>query len=180
MNSRSHDWTRSRQHTSATLRAAALALAAAGVVLVLPAAAVPSNDGSDTPARAVAASVIGLRPTTPSHDRTYRITIVSVEGALSPRARQDWTVRLDDALGRPVEGGRLTLEAWLPDGPPGRTRLPPARSLGRGHYRIEGVRFPESGWWNVPVRIEAAAGTDSLALNLVLPGRGGTHGAGAS
>ena len=39
---------------------------------------------------------------------------------------------------------------------------------GEGRYRIEGVKFSMSGWWELKFDISAPAGTDTVTFNLVL------------
>ncbi|TIW70579.1 MAG: auxin-binding protein, partial [Mesorhizobium sp.] len=40
--------------------------------------------------------------------------------------------------------------------------------LGEGRYRIDGVKFTMSGWWQLHFGISAAAGSDSVVFNVVL------------
>jgi hypothetical protein len=50
----------------------------------------------------------------------------------------------------------------------GITRYPRVtQALGRGRYRVEGLRIDRAGWWNIKLQISAAGTTDSLAFNLV-------------
>ncbi|HEX2211123.1 MAG TPA: FixH family protein, partial [Longimicrobium sp.] len=116
----------------------------------------------------------------PSHDGLYRAAVVRRDGAQRPGTAQSWTVRITDAGGGAVSGARVEASAWMPSmDTRAANALPPATELGNGRYRIDGVRFPAAGWWNVPVRITAGGRTDSLAFNLILPGaplsRGGAR-----
>ena len=41
--------------------------------------------------------------------------------------------------------------------------------LGDGDYMIEGMKFSMGGWWELQLSINAAAGSDSVTFNIVLP-----------
>jgi hypothetical protein len=108
----------------------------------------------------------------PSHSETYRAGVVERVGPMRTGAFQSWIVRVTDADGRSVRGASIDVSAWMPDaGEPPSVRPRSSSELGGGLYRIEGLRFTEPGWWNVPLQITSAAGIDSLAFNLVLPAR---------
>ena len=98
----------------------------------------------------------------PSHDERYTASLIPAAGA--------WTLEVRTTDGAPVEGAALRLESWMPDdgtAAPARPRVTAA--LGGGRYRVEGVRLDRPGWWNVKLEVSSpAAGTDSLAFNLVL------------
>ena len=79
------------------------------------------------------------------------------------------TVEVRTAADAPVEGALLALESWMPDNENVSVARPRAiAELGRGFYRVEGIRFDSRGWWNVRLRISTPGVTDSLAFNLVL------------
>jgi hypothetical protein len=41
--------------------------------------------------------------------------------------------------------------------------------LGDGRYRLDGMKFSMTGWWEMKVKIDAAPGKDQVTFNTVLP-----------
>ena len=48
------------------------------------------------------------------------------------------------------------------------TSPPVTAHLGGGKYRIEGLKFTMSGWWELRFAITAPAGSDKAVFNMVL------------
>lgn len=144
---------------------AALLLAAAVAALRV---GVRAADGSAARGSAAPAPVLMLSDI-PSHNRTYRASMIPSPGTIERNRPHVWTLVVRTAAGAPVEGAALALESWMPDDDRVAATRPRATAyLGHGRYRIEGLRFDRRGWWNVRLRISAASGTDSLAFNLIL------------
>jgi hypothetical protein len=115
------------------------------------------------------APAVALLSDIPSHDRAYRASMIASPDAIALDRRLTWTVEVRTASGAPVQGAALALESWMPDDSTAGMAHPRATwELGGGRYRVEGLRLNRRGWWNVKLRISSAAGTDSLAFNLVL------------
>jgi hypothetical protein len=71
--------------------------------------------------------------------------------------------------GKPIEDARVAIDGGMPDHNHGLPTSPTVTGhLGDGRYRIEGVKFTMSGWWELRFKIVAAAGTDDVTFNLVL------------
>ena len=122
------------------------------------------------PARAAWVTSIAARVSDiPSHNRTYRASLVTPPDAIELNRPLTWTVEIRTPTGAPVDGADLSLEGWMPDDTSARVARPAAiAALGRGSYRVEGLRLDSRGWWNLKLEISAAGVTDSLAFNLVL------------
>jgi hypothetical protein len=77
------------------------------------------------------------------------------------------TVRTPD--GKPVEDARVAVGGGMPDHNHGLPTSPQVTEyLGDGRYRVEGVKFTMSGWWELRFDISSAAGADAVTFNLVL------------
>src|SRR5262245_28595617 len=64
------------------------------------------------------------------------------------RKLQSVRVLVLDAMGRPVEGARITVDGGMPEHGHGLPTQPQVQgSVGGGLYDIEGVRFSMGGWW---------------------------------
>ena len=80
-----------------------------------------------------------------------------------------WLLTLKTAAGQPVEGAAITIDGGMPQHGHGLPTSPEVTDyLGDGRYRIEGVKFTMSGWWQLRFAISAAAGSDSAVFNVVL------------
>jgi len=96
---------------------------------------------------------------------------VALEPAEPLRTRRMQTVKLTlrTAAHAPVEGATIAVDGGMPQhghGLPTGPRV--TQALGDGTYRVEGVKFNMSGWWELRFRIASAAGTDSVTFNLDL------------
>jgi hypothetical protein len=96
----------------------------------------------------------------PSHNAVYRASMI-------PLVNSQWTIEIQTASGTHAPNASLALESWMPDDERVVAMHPRVTELGDGRYRVDGLRFDRHGWWNVKLAISAAAGTDSLAFNLV-------------
>lgn len=126
------------------------------------AAAGPPPDAAD--AAGIVASV-GRRA---SHGGRYHAEVVSAT-PFAVGVRQSWTVRLTRRGQRRVSGARLTVRQWAPETGEISPISPSVRDVGGGRYRVDDIYFPRPGWWNVALVIDGAAGTDSVAFNVIMP-----------
>lgn len=82
---------------------------------------------------------------------------------------QAWLLTLKTSAGAPVEGAAITVSGGMPLHSHGLPTSPQATDyLGEGRYRIDGIKFTMSGWWQLRFAISAAAGSDSVVFNVVL------------
>ena len=98
----------------------------------------------------------------PSHNRLYR-------ASLDLTSDSTWTLLLRSASGVPIPEARLAMKAWMPEheSVAHATAKAPNSALA-GMYRVRPVALDRPGWWNISVQISGAAGTDSLAFNVIL------------
>ena len=82
---------------------------------------------------------------------------------------QSWLLTLKTKAGVPVEGAAIAISGGMPLHSHGLPTSPQATDyLGDGRYRIEGVKFTMSGWWQLHFAISATAGSDTVLFNVVL------------
>jgi hypothetical protein len=82
---------------------------------------------------------------------------------------QSWLLTLKTKAGAPVEGAAIAISGGMPQHNHGLPTSPQATDyLGDGRYRIEGVKFTMSGWWQLHFAISATAGSDTVLFNVVL------------
>jgi YtkA-like len=104
-----------------------------------------------------------------SHHGRYAAEVVAAS-PLTTGADQSWTIRLADS-GEPLANARVSADVWMPETGEHSSTHPSVRRVGGGDYRIEGLAFARAGWWNVALVIDGRSGVDSVAFNVVLPGR---------
>ena len=80
-----------------------------------------------------------------------------------------WVVTVKTRQGAPVEGAAIAIGGGMPEHAHGLPTSPEATAyLGDGRYRIEGMKFSMTGWWQLKFGITAPAGTDEAMFNLAL------------
>jgi YtkA-like len=146
---------------------AGISAMAAGLWLVAGKTAGLMAQATPTPAPALVATVLRLADI-PSHGELYRASFIPSSEPIALGRPLAGTIEVRTAAGAPVQGAALALESWMPeDERVAATQPRVVAELGRGRYRVKGLRFDRRGWWNVKLAVAAPAGTDSLAFNLV-------------
>lgn len=80
-----------------------------------------------------------------------------------------WTVKVATPEGAPVTKASIAVDGGMPQhghGLPTRPRV--TRELGDGSYLVEGMKFSMSGWWEIRLAIDTAAGSDRVTFNTVM------------
>ena len=80
-----------------------------------------------------------------------------------------WILTVKTPDGKPVDDAKIAVGGGMPDHNHGLPTSPEmTQHLGDGRYRIEGMKFSMSGWWELKFDISSATGSDSATFNLVL------------
>jgi hypothetical protein len=80
-----------------------------------------------------------------------------------------WTLHVETADGLPVENATILVDGGMPQHGHGLpTRPEVTEYLGNGDYRVEGLRFQMTGFWEVKFNISSAGQSDSITFNLTL------------
>jgi hypothetical protein len=99
----------------------------------------------------------------------YHVAIEPENGSVRQGELHSWLLRLSSAAGQPVGDAIVTIDGGMPDHGHGLpTRPAVSGHIGAGTYRIEGLKFTMSGWWQLRFAISAAAGSDSAVFNVKL------------
>ncbi|HNP62706.1 MAG TPA: FixH family protein [Woeseiaceae bacterium] len=98
-----------------------------------------------------------------------RVSFTAPEG--QPRINQmhSWILHIVDESGRAVEGAIVEVDGGMPKhdhGLPTKPRV--TEELGGGDYKLEGLRFHMSGYWEILVRVTTDAGTTVVTMPLQL------------
>jgi YtkA-like protein len=99
----------------------------------------------------------------------YSVSIEPEAGSFKQGELHSWVISLRGADGAPVENATLTVDGGMPQHHHGLPTSPAVTAhLGDGRYRLEGVKFHMSGWWELRLAIETPAGADRATFNIVL------------
>ncbi len=110
-----------------------------------------------------------LRKSGLSQQGLYQVTLEPEGARIRPGEAHSWLLTVKTAAGKPVEYAAIDISGGMPQHRHGLPSSPQASDyLGKGRYRIEGLKFTMDGWWQLHIGISAAAGTDSVVFNLLL------------
>ena len=104
-----------------------------------------------------------------SEHALYTVTIRPLVQALPINQLHAWDVAVTSAAGVPVTDARIAVDGGMPQhhhGFPTAPRI--TENLGEGHYRLDGVKFSMSGWWEIKLQVNAAQGSDRVVFNTVV------------
>ena len=135
---------------------AAAALIAAAAFLFMPLAGPPKPELDQSRSKATAKNL-------------FVAEIAPEKPEIKQGELHSWILTVKTSDGKPVEDARVEIGGGMPDHNHGLPTSPEVTEyLGQGRYRVEGVKFTMSGWWELRFDISSAAGTDAVVFNLVL------------
>jgi hypothetical protein len=138
-------------------------LAAAGLIVVALGAFAAFHMMSSPPAD------LDLSRAKASEKGLYQVAIAPETEPLTLGALHSWQVTLKTPAGGPVVDARITLDGGMPQHGHG---LPtsPVVSAGppAGSYRVEGLKFTMTGWWELRFAITSPLGSDNAVFNVKL------------
>ena len=80
-----------------------------------------------------------------------------------------WRITLQAPDGAPVRAARIRVDGGMPQHGHGLpTRPQVTRELADGTYLMEGMKFSMTGWWEIKLAIDAAAGADTVVFNTMV------------
>jgi hypothetical protein len=97
------------------------------------------------------------------------VTYTSPDGAPAINRMHSWILHIEDEDGLEIEGAIVEVDGGMPEhdhGLPTKPRI--TEELGGGDYRLEGMRFHMSGYWEVVVSIVTDAGSFEVTIALQL------------
>ena len=98
----------------------------------------------------------------PSHNGRFHASLL-------PSRDATWNLQVEKSDGEAISGASLVMQAWMPELASENEYQPRVIAEAEGAYRVEGLRFDRSGWWNMKLAISHAGVTDSLAFNVIVP-----------
>ena len=97
------------------------------------------------------------------------VAVIEPEAEIKQGEMHSWILTVKTPDGKPVDNAGISVDGGMPDHNHGLPTSPQmTEQLGEGRYRIEGMKFSMSGWWELRFDISAAQGSDTATFNLVL------------
>ena len=104
-----------------------------------------------------------------SYAGSYQASFRPQQDSIVVGKLHSWILHVETAAGAPVDSATITVDGGMPQhghGLPTKPRVTQAQ--GHGDHVVEGMKFNMGGWWVVRLRINGAAGTDSVTFNVKL------------
>jgi hypothetical protein len=112
---------------------------------------------------------LDLSTTRLSAQGAYRVSYEPRRGTVPVNQIHAWTLHVETADGRPVEGATITVDGDMPQHGHGLPTEPQVTAdLGGGHYLVEGLKFHMPGWWVMDFTISADGRTDAVRFDMLL------------
>ena len=100
----------------------------------------------------------------------YKVTVKPGLDPIVINRIHEWTLHVETAEGRAVEQATILVDGGMPEHQHGLpTRPEVTEDLGNGDYRVEGMKFNMTGYWELQVSVEAGGVRDVATFELVLP-----------
>ena len=110
-----------------------------------------------------------LSTTRTSEQALFRGTWVSQLDPIEINQMHTWTVHVETPDGQPLDNAQIAVDGGMPQHGHGLPTQPKVTQyLGKGDYRVEGMKFQMTGWWVVNFHISVDGKTDTLQFNLIL------------
>ena len=116
-----------------------------------------------------APSDLDVSTTRESDNGVFRVSYTPSTGSIPINQMHEWTLHVESADGTPVEDATITVDGDMPEHGHGLPTSPRGTEhLGKGDYRVEGLKFQMGGWWLMDFTITASGQTDAVHFNMVL------------
>jgi hypothetical protein len=112
---------------------------------------------------------LDVRLTRPSEKLAYVVAMRPMEQQVPINRLHAWEIRVTSAAGVPVTHARIAFDGGMPQHGHGFPTSPRVtEELGDGRYRLDGMKFSMSGWWEMKLAIDSALGADKVTFNTVI------------
>ena len=121
-----------------------------------------------SPAVLVLAALLSQLPQAVYADE-FIVTYTTPDGPPEINRMHSWILYVESESGEPIEGADIEVDGGMPahdHGLPTRPRV--TEDLGDGYYRLDGVRFHMSGYWEMVVTIRSDQGEETVVIPLTL------------
>ena len=113
---------------------------------------------------------LDLSLTRATADRKFVVTLQPPATPAAINQLHSWQVKLASPTGAPIAHARIRVDGGMPQHGHGLPTRPQVTQEGPdGTYLIEGMKFSMTGWWEIKLAIDSAAGADQVTFNTVVP-----------
>ena len=112
---------------------------------------------------------LDLRTTRTTASGAFVVAIRPLVASVPINQIHAWEIDVKTAAGQPVTGARIGFGGGMPQhahGYPTKPRV--TAELGNGRYRLDGVKFSMTGWWEMKLDIQAKERSDKITFNTVI------------
>ncbi len=105
----------------------------------------------------------------PAHAGEFIVTYTTPDGPPEINRMHSWILYVESDSGEPIEGAEIEVDGGMPahdHGLPTQPRV--TEDLGDGYYRLDGVRFHMSGYWEIVVTIRSDESEGTVVIPLTL------------
>ena len=105
----------------------------------------------------------------PAQAGEFVVTYTTPDGPPEINRMHSWILYVESDSGEPIEGADIEVDGGMPahdHGLPTQPRV--TADLGGGYYRLDGVRFHMSGYWEMFVTIRSDESEDTVVIPLTL------------
>lgn len=116
---------------------------------------------------------LDVRMTRPSEHAAYVVSMRPLRPQVAINELHSWEIKVTSAAGQPVQHARIGFDGGMPQHHHGFPTSPRVtEELGDGRYRLDGMKFSMTGWWEMKLTIDSAIGADKVTFNTVIEAPG--------
>lgn len=116
---------------------------------------------------------LDMRSTRSSVDGKYVVTMQPIAQPVRVNKIHSWEINVTAPSGEPVKKAQIAFDGGMPQhfhSFPTKPRV--TEELGDGRYRLDGVKFSMTGWWEMKAKIQSELGSDQVTVNVVMTDSG--------
>jgi hypothetical protein len=112
---------------------------------------------------------LDVRMTRPTAHMAYVVALRPMRQDVPINELHSWEIRVTSAAGVPVPHARIGFDGGMPQHHHGFPTSPRVtEELGDGRYRLDGMKFSMTGWWEMKLTIDSEIGPDQVTFNTVI------------
>ena len=112
---------------------------------------------------------LDLRLARPTSHGLYHVSIKPLVDTPGINQIHAWDIGITNSAGLPVPDASIAFSGGMPQHGHGYPTKPAVTAnLGDGHYRLGGVKFSMSGWWEMKLKVQSSYGTDDVVFNTIV------------
>lgn len=112
---------------------------------------------------------LDVRMTRSSEAGKYVVSIHPLVATIPLNEIHPWEITITTPTGEAVTGAQIGFDGGMPQHSHGFPTHPRVTAeLGNGRYRLDGVKFSMTGWWEMKLKIQTGQAIDHITFNTVV------------